>query len=161
MGDRCSGHCCRIFTLGPPDEFAEFAKNEIFKAEASGDEKRANDYRLVLDIVLYRGLMPHPYELVDRLTGKRCRSLAPWHYYTCKHATEQEDGTVQCEIYETRPHMCRSYPNGALCNFTGCTWDEWRVRPGAEYPIPAARLVRRKLLLVSKEDTYIGEERVG
>lgn len=40
------------------------------------------------------------------------------HYYTCRHLEANGD----CGIYETRPQMCRNYPNGTACERIGCTY---------------------------------------
>jgi Fe-S-cluster containining protein len=39
------------------------------------------------------------------------------HFYGCRHVKLNGD----CGIYETRPEMCRRYPNGDLCEFEDCT----------------------------------------
>lgn len=39
------------------------------------------------------------------------------HWYGCRYIQLNGD----CGIYETRPQMCRSYPDGQECGFEECT----------------------------------------
>jgi Fe-S-cluster containining protein len=41
-------------------------------------------------------------------------------YYDCRHLQPNGD----CRIYDNRPRMCRTYPNGKPCARQGCTYTE-------------------------------------
>lgn len=54
-------------------------------------------------------------------------SLGSWgHVYKCKYVGDDGD----CEIYDLRPKMCRTYPEEmphGECDSLGCTWDAVRA----------------------------------
>lgn len=108
MGDRCTGHCCRAFTLPKSPE-------DIRKMV---EEDRLNDGPFILDMLIYLGLFD-----VNPAGGVLDE---PWHYFTCRHL---DTATGNCTVYEQRPHLCRNYPNDKACEFPGCTWDAVRPSP--------------------------------
>lgn len=131
---RCTGDCCRQFTLPLSPE--QLRKGyELWLARGSGHlmEMSAtdgakygpiySDIHLIYPMVVYIGFRvppagtnPTDYEL--RL-GKRESE----HFYSCKHLGETGD----CTIYEHRPRMCRRFPYGHRCQYQGCTWGEQRA----------------------------------
>lgn len=50
--------------------------------------------------------------------------------FTCAHFDAQTRG---CNIYQTRPIMCRDYPYGRKCEHLDCEWDKGR---GGAHPDP-------------------------
>lgn len=129
---RCSGHCCRAFTL-------PYSPEQLLQPD-----------RLLEDGDVIRGMLvflkeanegdPHPTDPVQTTAGRK------W-YYTCKHLDDQSGN---CMIYATRPMMCRDYPYGNECKFSGCTMepktggrsDKDRYRDG-DHP----HLINRVILL--------------
>lgn len=89
---RCTGHCCRSFHLSSVPR-------------GTADEQRAwarqhgQDGEQIADMVVPIG---------EDATGP---------LYTCRHLDEAGN----CSIYNTRPRMCRTFPDGAACPFKGCT----------------------------------------
>lgn len=109
-GSRCTGDCCRFFSLGSPEEFQ--AMNERLM---NGTPSQRKEAELVRDMVIYRGYVPNP------LHGPK--SL-PWHWWTCRHFGTAPDGTGFCSIYDERPGMCRAFPEnyrGDKCPYPNCT----------------------------------------
>lgn len=106
----CSGQCCDAFALGGDLEFLKSKKNP------GRDDPEIDQ---ILGMIVYLGAFGrnpgHP------VCGEEGRALEPTeeargHFYTC---TNLENG--RCGIYETRPKMCRSYPNEERCPFRSCT----------------------------------------
>lgn len=128
--DRCTGHCCRAFTLP--------FNSETLKERAA----RLEDGKVIADMVipLYEGpARDMPLDVrtsvdteAQRLAGSY--DFAPIYVFTCRHF----DGTG-CKIYARRPSMCSTYPNGRRCAYDGCTWKaarEQRVSgEGKEIPV--------------------------
>lgn len=55
--------------------------------------------------------------------------IPTWHddtqrfSYRCGHYSEDDEGLGKCNIYEKRPSMCHSFPNGKpVETFKDCTW---------------------------------------
>lgn len=117
MGDRCMGHCCKVFPLGAdpdkrPEGFGPDELAEIFRAQTEGREPKGNDGRTINDLEIIYPMIRYLGEKVD----------PPIHVYDCAHLQEGGD----CGIYETRPEMCRDYPHGRLCSQPDCAWDDVR-----------------------------------
>jgi Fe-S-cluster containining protein len=140
-GDRCSGHCCKCVTIRmSPEDLrvaAEDAKKKGLKTE---------------ELQLYEILIPlgdFPSNPLMKLWGESWSEKAlkmgttaehrvrakkntgyQQHFYTCRHIQMNGD----CGIYETRPQMCRTYPNGKLCDFEECTLSvEGQIKTEAPY----------------------------
>lgn len=139
---RCTGHCCHSFSINmsPAELLAEAAKPDT-------DEHKEKDANLLATMLIYHGqFATNPLMKVkgeswsrkalaiglkaeeevrprDQLmeTNAGSRSFLDTrgsHWYGCRHI--QLDGN--CGIYETRPDMCRKYPNhGMECQFEECT----------------------------------------
>jgi Fe-S-cluster containining protein len=133
--DRCTGHCCRHFTLAmSPDELWEAYRRWLYggadalfmKPQPQSEYLKApisygrvfRDIHLVAPMVRYLGYMEPPIKLVNPENAGKA------HYYTCKHLAENGD----CTIYEHRPDMCRAYPNGHECEFAECTWKSMKAK---------------------------------
>ena len=105
MGDRCTGHCCREFTLPFSDtEVEDYAAGRNWPDDAGSD----------------RGFMARNAVFV----GKGPRGTS---YFTCK---QYDADTGDCRAYETRPGTCSRYPEhrkGWVCGNKGCAWTEKRA----------------------------------
>lgn len=104
---RCSGHCCDYFALGGPPSEVD-ARIERTAARVAPDDPRLAEWRQIRAMVRYRGLVTNPNR----------PGTPPDYWYTCEH---YDRATGDCGIYETRPAMCRAYPNGKPCPNAGCT----------------------------------------
>lgn len=144
--DRCTGHCCRSFSLRmspaeieaefktpkdnphrPPDidrlhemviYLGQFQTNPILETKDESWPKKAL-------LIATRGDKLAPLEQdmegVSSLRPKRIDYDARGqHWYACRHVQLNGD----CGIYEQRPELCRRYPNGHVCQFVDCTWSE-------------------------------------
>lgn len=118
MSDRCYGGCCRRIWL-PFETRAEIAasgdpdaKQISEMLEPEEDQYRAQDG---LPIVMERGL-----------------------FFYCTNLDEE---TGDCTTYETRPNMCREFPNGFQCPVASCESKASRCLP--IHPNRPSRAVRR------------------
>lgn len=101
--DRCTGHCCRAFTLSyAPDELARLAKRE----GPSGDAFHV--YAMALHIGKFK---------VNPVSG--IEYGAARDVYACLY---YDADAGDCRGYDERPRMCREYPYGDPCREPDCTW---------------------------------------
>lgn len=118
MGDRCKGHCCR--SLFVPLSPSAMRENARMARDRNWDRKwrDRNGNRMINDISIIADML--------RPNGQRHQgwtSHLPARYgYECRHLSVDGD----CRIHETKPKMCRSYPNGAPCERHDCQWDAAR-----------------------------------
>lgn len=113
---RCTGHCCRCFTL---THTPEWIRNEIARLRDSRrvvDVFWREDAQKVLDMIVPLGKLTIEERESIVETNHEFQSPEPRECYTCKHF----DGT-NCTNYENRPDLCRRYPNGGRCEYAGCT----------------------------------------
>jgi len=94
--NRCSGHCCAVFSLTDP--FEKIDTDEWEDRSHEGDKIR----NMVIPLDEYE-----PW----KSPGGQTR-----YFYTCKHFDGQN-----CTNYENRPLMCSSYPDDQKCVQLGCT----------------------------------------
>lgn len=131
--DRCTGHCCRDFTLpmGPEELWASYArwmaggeKRSLPSMSGAAETPLYLDVHLIAPMVVYKGYHNRDSKRInpsdEGLLGKP-ESKA--HHYTCKHFDPKAKA---CTIYEYRPAMCRSFPGPFGCNYLGCTWKRRR-----------------------------------
>lgn len=171
MGDRCTGHCCRFFTMGDPVSLTDHLKEKAVLLDgeitSKEDEDARSNAKKLLDMLLYRGLLKANPLLRTPCSVKTENVDKYWHFWTCKYVVEHEDGTASCGNYENRPDMCKRFPYGKECEFPGCTWDEWKPKPNSEkliklrhrpkgagcaYPLPSEMPIL-KVVATSKEGT--------
>lgn len=93
---RCTGHCCRGFSLEHPHEVVkrEFAK---WKTDPSTSTLIPN-VEIIADMLVPLGVF-------------RGQEL-----FTCRHLSKEGN----CTIYETRPKMCRDFPGPDPCKYRNC-----------------------------------------
>lgn len=107
MSDRCTGHCCREFSL--PLTQAEI--DAYSAGDVPGDETTD------------RGFMARHAVFLFWRNGQA--------YFTCKQLNE---ATGNCMAYDRRPRVCSDYPSyGRLehgCSNKGCTWESGRAHGG-------------------------------
>ncbi len=126
---RCSGHCCKRFSLPFSWMEVQFFKKAIARGIPKINNPRSKwggtwdlqsaEFKQVIDMLIplsshieecqfvrrdkYSPMRRHPFDVRQ-------------HHYTCRYF----DG-VNCTIYENRPPMCRSYPSSGRCDYAGCT----------------------------------------
>lgn len=94
---RCTGHCCRGFSLEHP--LAEV------KAEYERWKRNPSSAKLIPDIgTIAPMLIP--------LGIFRGQEL-----FTCRHLAKEGN----CRIYERRPRMCRDFPGPSPCPYRNCS----------------------------------------
>lgn len=152
--DRCTGNCCRCFTIPySPHEvqasyWAWLRGGAQVSQMGSDNSPILQDIHILAPMLVYLGLFDrHPKQAkqinpMDEVL-LRGRFDVQRHFYRCKHFDEKEK---ICTIYEMRPVMCRSYPNGRPCNYSGCTWRKMRARKQTK-----AQLAKRLRLLQEKD----------
>jgi Fe-S-cluster containining protein len=182
---RCTGHCCRSFSI----PFSPEALEREYRM-TKDDPARGKDIDTIHGMVIYLGqFQTNPLlrikgeswtekalhialkareneRTVEMSSGDR-RALAPYsyerdqgqHWYACRHVQLNGD----CGIYEDRPRMCRVYPNGSECAFADCTWDpkaqarhNKKLYPERHKLIPTERLARRRGKELRHADETVG-----
>lgn len=124
MGERCTGHCCRLFfaPITPAkikrclEELDKFPRRDPWP---SGLTLPVN-YETILDMLI----PDRPVVEGGRPPGQKTQKFSKWaaedgYLYRCKHFDEESH---DCRIYDRRPQMCREYPYGNPCDFDGCTY---------------------------------------
>ena len=112
MGDRCTGHCCRDFTVPlTREQLVEYRRRAAAGEPLVRDgEKNWSDIETIVDMLVH---------VRTHATAPDGSPLhAPVSRYTCRHLQPNGD----CGIYERRPQMCRKYPYGGECQYRTCTW---------------------------------------
>lgn len=120
---RCTGHCCQKFYMGDAVELDlkfEHDISELYKE----DPVRVRELSYIRDMLIpfhgCRQLTPEKaaweITLYEQFSEKLPDGLD--YGYTCKHF----DG-ANCTAYADRPNMCKDYPYGRPCVFTGCTYE--------------------------------------
>ncbi len=115
MGARCTGRCCEAFFIASSvEELLALAER------AETVQERTEIATIAGMIVTVREVFPgdpHPGSDDTEHTARMAGFV-----YTCRH---YDDRTGNCEIYESRPSMCSSYPyERGRCGFAACTWSE-------------------------------------
>lgn len=93
---RCTGHCCRGFSLEHP--------HRVVKEEYERWKRNPSSATLIPDIgTIAPMLVP--------LGVFRGQEL-----FTCRHLSKAGN----CTIYESRPKMCRDFPGPDPCKYRNC-----------------------------------------
>ena len=132
MGDRCTGDCCRSYTLPfEPDDLQALASEHL--ASVFTGVPPQNEFT---DSVSGIAMMSIP---IGEFTADPSGEAQPNHIrYRCRNLLDNGN----CRIYESRPGMCQRYPyecGSGVCEFPGCTWDEKRpenVKPLVNGKLP-------------------------
>lgn len=108
MGDRCSGNCCRAFTLfcgNTPEEVDAYLRKQAAEGEKIADM-----------------LVPlRPVEVGTTLPSGEVATTAGGYIFTCRH---HDPETGDCRAYSSRPRMCSAFPYGNPCPYgKACSWD--------------------------------------
>ncbi|MCO5144509.1 MAG: YkgJ family cysteine cluster protein [Oligoflexia bacterium] len=91
---RCTGNCCKNFSLEYPFEFVKSEFHKYEKGEATIIQNIEIIYPMLIPLGIYQ-----KQEL-----------------FTCNHLGKNGD----CQIYETRPKMCRDFPGPNPCPYRNC-----------------------------------------
>jgi Fe-S-cluster containining protein len=113
MGDRCSGQCCREFSLTgkgfTPDEIRAYLR-----------DKGGSEGAQIADLLIPIRPIVAGTSAADGSVYQDTPAGGGW-LFGCIH---HDPTTGNCGIYETRPrHMCGAYPYGSPCAHKDCTWD--------------------------------------
>jgi len=115
MSGRCSGHCCRRFAF-------PLSPSEVERVAADPDGVITLDtgesHPPIFDAAYMADMLIDP-QLRETTPDGRPLAEPEW-YYTCRHLVDGRD----CGAYEQRPRMCREYPYGRPCMYSGCTLGE-------------------------------------
>lgn len=114
---RCTGHCCKDFTL--PISPMEL-KHEAEKHRRTG-RSRWSEIEKVAAMVIFKfqdWTVSGVHRGLRKARGSKRHGDLPQYHYTCKHF---DAASGNCGDYENRPAMCRDYPYGRSCAYRGCT----------------------------------------
>jgi Fe-S-cluster containining protein len=110
MSDRCTGHCCRSFSI-------PYSIRELTRAAEFG-RRQTQEYRPERfwydDRWQKQTYMPEDAAYVADMLIQ----LPEKDRFTCRHLLQNGN----CGNYAHRPGMCSRYPYGVPCTFNGCTW---------------------------------------
>ncbi|MEW6055300.1 MAG: YkgJ family cysteine cluster protein [Bdellovibrionota bacterium] len=113
---RCRGHCCKRFAM--EHSFEELQGDYAIWRENPASSK-----------------IPDVEKIATMVVPLRSSRDGREHVYTCKHLQKSGD----CGIYESRPQMCRDFPEQASCHFWAC-----RSSQSAYFGLPLwKRLLKR------------------
>ncbi len=118
-GDRCMGDCCRAFVLSVT--YGELLRcYDAWRAGKKTYVRHGGGKGGILPDAHLIALMVRPLGefMANPLTGTVFHKLQM--VYSCVHLGDNGD----CGIYDRRPELCRGYPYGRRCEFSGCTWKD-------------------------------------
>jgi Fe-S-cluster containining protein len=88
----CIGLCCSAFNL-----YGESQEDYIIEGIKGNEESK-----FIGDMLIFQGW-----------DGEN----KDWPIYTCKYWDKE---STLCTVYDKRPSMCRTYPDGEECGWEGC-----------------------------------------
>ena len=94
----CIGLCCSQFTLNGDSQ-------EDYVVEGL---KGVVESKFVGNMLIFQGFAGEPGDGGEE---------SDWPLYTCKYWDKE---TTLCTVYNQRPSMCRTYPDGEECGWEGC-----------------------------------------
>jgi Fe-S-cluster containining protein len=111
--NRCTGHCCKKFTLQHTPNKLKLLFIGKGKANYDGGDHQFDSKKVqqIFLMVKFLGM-----QKTDPATNDELINEVP--VYSCRNFNTV---TNNCDIYEHRPKICRDYPNGIKCRYTGCT----------------------------------------
>lgn len=128
LHNRCMGECCEdIGVRLSPEEIKASYFYWLSKEKNAGSYKLSKSTSLLLDSnhkiyedihLIYPMLVfvKKDYYHPENPTKKSKDAV---YHYTCKHFNTENR---KCSIYDIRPAMCRSYPDGKACRNPKCKW---------------------------------------
>jgi Fe-S-cluster containining protein len=136
---RCTGHCCADFTLPySPEElksrYLAWRRHGVAELQMSTTTETRGvsipeDIHLIYPMLIPLGQFHNSKDAYvnppDPGIERSYSDHHPPHHYTCKHFDPKSGN---CGIYDIRPAMCRNYPYGSSCNYSGCTWKERKMK---------------------------------
>lgn len=117
--NRC-GACCEGFTLDwdPAERLEDTRQNTLHYPDMT-HEQTLVELETIVDMLLPAPDHPAWVEWQER------EGEALW---TCRHFSRDADGLGSCGIYERRPWMCSSFPNGRPNRmYTRCSFNVKRI----------------------------------
>ncbi len=123
--ERCSGGCCKSFSLPQsPIELkfqlrvAKLARQRDLELMPLGPDYRVDEIEKINDMVIFIRADSN-----KQMARDKDRPRARVYRYTCKHFDTK---TNNCMNYENRPRMCSDFPYGkenadGSCDYPGCT----------------------------------------
>ncbi len=139
MGSRCTGDCCRVFTLPyGPRELAE----RVGRIQ-DGEQIAAMVRHLASGTSPPTG-SPTPHDGLEH------------HWYTCSNLGPDND----CAAYTTRPAMCRDFPYNAPCPYPACALEP-ETRPHVPLRVLTWKTNARKFKQLAREAYAIGDAEAG
>lgn len=106
----CTGACCAVFNLSGALTVDDLRRmGDPFQ----GETEKVVDMLVPLDPA---AAVVRAEEFGADAVVSHARDGAP--AFTCRHWSEHDR---RCTIYEDRPQLCWSYPNGVACLHCGCT----------------------------------------
>ena len=113
MGDRCTGHCCKVFPLPgwTPEQLAESLTN--------GQAARNHS----LNFWAHNAVPLGTFKALPRPGEKDRYPEGPVTVYTCK---KFDAVSGNCTDYENRPNTCSEYPYQHYCQVHDCASSENR-----------------------------------
>lgn len=140
LQDRCTGHCCHGFTLPysydhlqnvtkkTSLEWIEYAKTHELNPD---DLRQAKDNLMIAEMVIPLGTVTKKF-IKETRTDRRPMDMIAKAFkrqrrfvYTCKNLDKK---TGNCKVYDERPKMCRTFPDGTYCEFKKCTDKKWNLK---------------------------------
>ncbi len=119
----CVGTCCeRISIPYHPKELraaydAWYNKEKHYVDDEGEEQPIPRHIHLVYPMLKFLGYSKiHPASAKELEFVEEIGTQA-FPVYSCKHLTKDK----LCSIYEIRPDVCRTYPDGTVCKFKGCT----------------------------------------
>lgn len=100
---RCTGHCCLSFSLEYP---WQKVKEEYQLYQSNPEKCRIPDVNIIFPMLIPLGKFRNQ------------------EVFTCKNLSKEGN----CQIYETRPKMCRDFPGPAPCPYRNCSSHGYQSR---------------------------------
>lgn len=131
---RCTGHCCRNFTL----PFSPMEMNFWHKVALKTKQKRWGEDTLKVPPMLIYLYSDNKHVNASRDQKLNTSKITKYHY-TCKN---YDNDTGNCKIYDDRPNMCKSFNDrGQNCTYRDCTCKfEWVEDEGLEKALKKVEL---------------------
>ena len=119
------GKCCENFALliSPVDLYVSYKcsieqkQNKRILLNPSSKNLLRDEYTIWQDIHLTYPMVEFLYADHVHPNGNTVHEDIIWYHYRCRHHNKE---TGKCMIYEIRPKMCITFPEGEPCKYEGC-----------------------------------------